>query len=103
MKLIWQFLNNVKLATRLLKQIQLPCILQCTLQANRIPLALDSVDRSGYRIVDYALDAVKKLLATTNRPIHTISEACGYTDLACLKKLFKQRFGITMREWRKRS
>ena len=54
-------------------------------------------------IVRVRLDAVKKLLATTNRPIHTISEACGYTDLAYLKKLFKQHFGVTMREWRKRS
>jgi LacI family transcriptional regulator len=54
-------------------------------------------------IVRVRLDAVKKLLATTNRPIHTISEACGYSDLAYLKKLFKQRFGVTMREWRKRS
>ena len=54
-------------------------------------------------IVRVRLDAVKKLLATTNRPIHTISEACGYSDLAYLKKLFKRRFGVTMREWRKRN
>ena len=43
---------------------------------------------------------VKKLLATTNRPIKTVSEACGYTDLAYLKTLFKRRFGCTMRDWR---
>lgn len=46
------------------------------------------------------LDAVKKLLATTNRPIKLISVACGYTDLAYLKTLFKRRFGVTMRDWR---
>ena len=47
------------------------------------------------------LDAVKKLLATTDRPIKVISEACGYTDLAYLKTLFKRRFGCTMRDWRR--
>jgi len=46
------------------------------------------------------LDAVKKLLATTDRPIKVISESCGYTDHAYLKTLFKRRFGCTMREWR---
>ena len=44
------------------------------------------------------LDAVKKLLATTDRPIKVISESCGYTDLAYLKTLFKHRFGSTMRD-----
>lgn len=49
------------------------------------------------------LEAVKKLLATTNRPIHTITEACGYSDITYLKKLFKKRFGVSMREWRMRN
>jgi len=49
------------------------------------------------------LDAVKKMLATTNRPIKIVSESCGYTDLAYLKTLFKRRFGTTMREWRKQN
>ena len=51
-------------------------------------------------ITHYKLEAVKKLLATTSRPIKTVSETCGYTDLAYLKTLFKRRFGCTMREWR---
>ena len=51
-------------------------------------------------ITHYKLEAVKKLLATTNRPIKTVSEACGYADIAYLKTLFKKRFGMTMREWR---
>lgn len=46
------------------------------------------------------LDAVKKLLATTSRPIKLVSVACGYTDLAYLKTLFKRRFGLTMRDYR---
>jgi len=49
------------------------------------------------------VDAVKKLLATTNRPIKVISESCGYTDLAYLKTLFKRRFGCTMRDWRRQN
>ena len=52
-------------------------------------------------ITRHKLEAVKKLLATTARPIKVISEACGYTDLAYLKTLFKRRFGCTMREWRR--
>ena len=54
-------------------------------------------------ITRHKLDAVKKLLATTNRPIKVISESCGYTDLAYLKTLFKRRFGCTMREWRRQN
>ena len=51
-------------------------------------------------ITQCKLEMVKKLLATTSRPIKTVSETCGYTDLAYLKTLFKRRFGCTMREWR---
>ena len=51
-------------------------------------------------IVRHRLDAVKKFLATTDRSIRAISEACGYTEPTYLKTLFKRRFGTTMREWR---
>ena len=51
-------------------------------------------------ITHHRLEAVKKLLATTNRPIKIVSESCGYSDVAYLKTLFKKRFGMTMREWR---
>ena len=54
-------------------------------------------------ITRHKLDAVKKLLATTDRPIKVISESCSYTDLAYLKTLFKRRFGCTMREWRRQN
>ena len=46
------------------------------------------------------LDAIKKLLATTNRPIKAIAESCGYDDPSWIKVLFKRRFGMTMRDWR---
>ena len=51
-------------------------------------------------ITRHRLEAVKKLLATTGRTIKSVSEMCGYTDLAYIKTLFKRRFGCTMREWR---
>ena len=47
------------------------------------------------------LNAVKKLLATTNRSIKSISQSCGYNNPAYLKTLFKRHFGQTMRDWRK--
>ena len=49
------------------------------------------------------LEVVKKLLATTKRPIKTISESCGYSDQSYLKTLFKKRFGMTMREYRRQN
>ena len=54
-------------------------------------------------ITNCKLEAVKKLLATTTRPIKIVSEACGYSDLAYLKTLFKRRYGCTMRDWRKQN
>ena len=54
-------------------------------------------------ITRHRLDAVKKFLATTNRPIKTISEECGYIDPSYLKVLFKRRFGCTMRDWRRQN
>jgi len=58
-------------------------------------------DTINETIIRTRLDAVKKLLATTNRPIRAISLACGYTDVSYLKKLFRKRFGVSMRNWRK--
>ena len=54
-------------------------------------------------ITYHKLEAVKKLLATTTRPIKIVSEACGYADLSYLKTLFKRRFGCTMRDWRRQN
>ena len=62
-----------------------------------------SGDTINEAITRQKLDAVKKLLATTDRPIKVISESCGYTDLAYLKTLFKRRFGMTMRDWRRQN
>ena len=62
-----------------------------------------SGDTINEAITRQKLDAVKKLLATTDRPNKVILESCGYTDLAYLKTLFKRRFGMTMRDWRRQN
>ena len=57
-------------------------------------------DTINETITRHRLNSVKKFLATTDRPIKTISEECGYADLSYLKVLFKRRFGMTMRDYR---
>ena len=46
------------------------------------------------------LAEVKRLLETTSRKLQDIGEACGFRSQDYLKRLFKSRFGCTMREWR---
>lgn len=49
------------------------------------------------------LKKVCELLEQTTTPIGNIGELCGFNNEAYLKKLFRSRFGCTMRNWRKRS
>lgn len=53
-------------------------------------------------ILDVRLAQVKRLLANTNRPILQIGRECGFNDPDNLKRLFLKRFGMTMRDWRKK-
>ena len=46
---------------------------------------------------------VKRLLASTQRPIAAVAEACGFRNPNNLAPLFKKRFGVTMSEWRTRN
>ena len=46
------------------------------------------------------LAEVKRLLETTTRKLQDIGESCGFRSQDYLKRLFKSRFGCTMREWR---
>ncbi len=46
---------------------------------------------------------VKRLLASTQRPIAAVAEACGFRNPNNLAPLFKKRFGVTMPEWRTRN
>ena len=59
----------------------------------------------GHSILDEIqvrrLDRVRALLRETNQPIRQIGEDCGYDSETYLKALFKRRFGMTMRDYRK--
>lgn len=60
----------------------------------------------GHSILDeiqhHRLERVCALLHGTNLPIREIGERCGYDTEIYLKVLFKKRFGLTMRDYRKR-
>ena len=47
-----------------------------------------------------ALEALKRRLTSSNTPIGKITAACGFSCESHAKRLFKKRFGMTMREWR---
>jgi len=46
------------------------------------------------------LDAVKSQLKTTDDTVDAIAERCGWSTPASLKKIFKRRFGMSLREYR---
>lgn len=46
------------------------------------------------------LARVRELLEETATPIGRIGELCGFFGEAHLKKIFRRRYGCTMREWR---
>lgn len=52
-------------------------------------------------ILRHKLDAVKTLLKTTDDPIDSIAERCGWEVPASLKKIFKRRIGMSMRDFRR--
>ena len=52
-------------------------------------------------ITERRLDEIKRLLSGTKEKIDSIATACGYTNPNYLKNLFKKRFGMSMREFRK--
>jgi len=60
----------------------------------------------GHSILDeiqsHRLDRVRALLRETELPIGEIGERCGYPTETYLKTLFKTRFGMTMRAYRKK-
>ncbi len=52
-------------------------------------------------IQHHRLDRVCTLLRETSLPIGEIGERCGYATETYLKTLFKKRFGVTMRDYRR--
>ena len=51
-------------------------------------------------ILDVRLAEVKRMLNDTDRTIIQIGRDCGFNDPDNLKRLFRKRFGTSMREWR---
>ena len=47
------------------------------------------------------LDEVCRLLKNTRRSVIAIASQCGFRSAGRLSHLFKQRFGVSIREWRK--
>ena len=59
-------------------------------------------DESVYEaMLRIRLDEVKRRLRQTDDPVSEITAACGWTNPAPPKALFKKRFGMSMREYRK--
>ena len=54
-------------------------------------------------IIERRIEEVKKLLTTTEIPISEITQRCGFANRTHLKKIFYQRFGMTMRDYRNRN
>lgn len=54
----------------------------------------------GEEITRVQLDAVKKKLLDTDIPIGTMTDLCGFTAPNYLKRLFKQNFGMSMKQFR---
>jgi len=53
-------------------------------------------------IQNRCLERICALLRETNQPIGKIGESCGYDSETYLKTLFKKRFGMTMRDYRRK-
>ena len=56
----------------------------------------------GEEIMNVRLARVRKMLADPSLPIARIAPACGWETESFLKRAFKRRTGLTMREWRDR-
>lgn len=57
----------------------------------------------GETIIQTRLDEVKHRLRTTGESIESIALACGYENPNYLKNLFRKRYAMSMREFRRRS
>jgi len=56
----------------------------------------------GQAIIERRLDALRKLLKSSDMPISHICQRCGFGSENHPKKLFRQRYGMTMREFKSR-
>ena len=56
----------------------------------------------GEAILTARLDEAKRLLAETKESVKEVAARCGYENANSLKNIFKRRFGMSMRDWRRR-
>ena len=49
------------------------------------------------------LAEVRRLLKKSDQTILQIGRDCGFNDPDNLKRLFKRRYGVSMREWRRQN
>ena len=55
----------------------------------------------GKMLISTRLEEVKRLLRSTKEPMDAIAAECGFANSTYLKNLFKKRFNMTMREYRR--
>jgi len=77
------------------------------LRASRSLLDLRFRELGGGTVLDALTDRrlreVKRLLRETGDRIESICGEAGFRDASGLRRLFRRRFGCSMREWRKRA
>ena len=57
----------------------------------------------GAALEEQRLSEVKRLLSSTTRSVRQIAVTCGYANPNRLSHVFTQRYGISMRDWRRAS
>lgn len=51
-------------------------------------------------LLDRRFARLRELLATTDRPVNELIEVCGWNSISSAKRIFKARYGETMRSYR---
>ena len=49
------------------------------------------------------LEKARRLLRHSETPIEDIAALCGYEDTAFIKVLFRRTYGVSMRDYRRRT
>jgi AraC family transcriptional regulator len=52
-------------------------------------------------VMQERIDEAKRLLRSTDHPVHRVASACGFTSYAHLAKAFRRETGTTPRHFRK--
>jgi transcriptional regulator GlxA family with amidase domain len=54
-------------------------------------------------LIRQRLASAAELLRSTNFPIKTIADQCGYRDQLHFSQAFRKRYGLPPREWRRQN